>query len=403
MLEKKSQSDIKVNNLNLVLKTIIKNEPLSRADIVRLTKISKPTVSNLIDELIQRNLISEIGIGKSSGGRKPILLKFNNTKNFFLAFEMGRGGYRIAVSDLKGKILHKSSSEFSPNITLKEKLEEIKKSIIELLKRANISTNLITKSICLTPGIYVEKDKELKLLPYNGKNEHYDIKEYFKSFLKQDLYLGHATKLSLLGEKIAGKARSHKNVIYIDFAYGLGTSIMIDGKLYYGSFNSAGEIGYFYSSIEEFRNNDIKPYEFGTLEKHISGKSIAEKGKESAIKKPESKILSLTDGNIDRITAKTVFQAAKMGDISAILILKESFDYFNMALSNLINLLSPELIILGGGFSKSGDFLLNLIKGEIHDKVLFTPEIVLSTLQEDASIIGGIHYLIEKTDFLKEL
>ncbi|RKX93685.1 MAG: hypothetical protein DRP84_08085 [Spirochaetes bacterium] len=403
MLEKKSQSDIKVNNLNLVLKTIIKNEPLSRADIVRLTKISKPTVSNLIDELIQRNLISEIGIGKSSGGRKPILLKFNNTKNFFLAFEMGRGGYRIAVSDLKGKILHKSSSEFSPNITLKEKLEEIKKSIIELLKRANISTNLITKSICLTPGIYVEKDKELKLLPYNGKNEHYDIKEYFKSFLKQDLYLGHATKLSLLGEKIAGKARGHKNVIYIDFAYGLGTSIMIDGKLYYGSFNSAGEIGYFYSSIEEFRNNDIKPYEFGTLEKHISGKSIAEKGKESAIKKPESKILSLTDGNIDRITAKTVFQAAKMGDISAILILKESFDYFNMALSNLINLLSPELIILGGGFSKSGDFLLNLIKGEIHDKVLFTPEIVLSTLQEDASIIGGIHYLIEKTDFLKEL
>jgi len=403
MLEKKSQSDIKVNNLNLVLKTIIKNEPLSRADIVRITKISKPTVSNLIDELIQRNLISEIGIGESSGGRKPILLRFNNTMGFFLAFEMGRGGYRIAVSDLKGKILHKSSKEFSPNITLKEKLEEIKKSIIELLKRANISTNLITKAICLTPGIYVEKDKELKLLPYNGKNEHYDIKEYFNSFLKQDLYLGHATKLSLLGEKIAGKARGHKNVIYIDFAYGLGTSIMIDGKLYYGSFNSAGEIGYFYSSIEEFRNNDIKPYEFGILEKHISGKSIAEKGKEAAIKNPETKMLSLTDGNIDRITTKIVFQAAKMGDISAILILKESFDYFNMALSNLINLLSPELIILGGGFSKSGDFLLNLIKDKIHDKVLFTPEIVLSTLQEDASIIGGIHYLIEKTDFLKEL
>ena len=107
MLEKKSQSDIKTNNLNLVLKTIIKNEPLSRADIVRITKISKPTVSNLIDELLKRNLISEVGIGVSSGGRKPILLKFNNTKNFFLAFEMGRGGYRIAISDLKGKILHK--------------------------------------------------------------------------------------------------------------------------------------------------------------------------------------------------------------------------------------------------------------------------------------------------------
>ena len=403
MLEKKSQSDIKENNLNLVLKTIIKNEPLSRADIVRITKISKPTVSSLIDELIKRNLISEIGIGESSGGRKPILLQFYSTKNYLLAFEMGRGGYRIAISDLKGKILHKLSNEFSVNITIEEKLEEIKKSIIELLKNSNISINLITKSICLTPGIYVEKDKELKLLPYNGKNEHYDIKKYFKNFLKQEVYLEHATKLSLLGEKIAGKAKGHKDVIYIDFAYGLGASLMINGKLFYGSHNSAGEIGYFYSSIEEFKENRIKPYEFGILEKHISGKSIAEKGKEAVKRNPDSKILKITHGNKKEITAKVVFQAAQMEDITAVLILKEAFDYFNMALSNLINLFSPELIILGGGFSKAGDFLLNLIKNEVQERVLFPPPIELSILQENASIIGGIYYLIENTDFLNEI
>ena len=102
MLTRQSQVHIKENNLRLVLATIIEHEPLSRADIVRHTHISKPGISSLIDDLLGRGIISEIGEGQSSGGRKPILLKFNSDLRYFLAFEIGRTGYRVAVSDLKG-------------------------------------------------------------------------------------------------------------------------------------------------------------------------------------------------------------------------------------------------------------------------------------------------------------
>ena len=91
------------------------------------------------------------------------------------------------------------------------------------------------------------------------------------------------------------------------------------------------------------------------------------------------------------------------GDSAADSILKESFGYYNMALCNVINMLTPEVVILGGGFSNAGDFLLKLIERDIADKVLMMPKLLISELKNSASIIGGVHYLIQRTDFLSEL
>jgi glucokinase len=91
------------------------------------------------------------------------------------------------------------------------------------------------------------------------------------------------------------------------------------------------------------------------------------------------------------------------GEAQAYDVLKESFSYFNMALCNVINMLTPEVVILGGGFSNAGDFLLRLIEEEIADKVLMMPRLFISDLKNDASIIGGVYYLIQQTDFLNEL
>jgi glucokinase len=161
----------------------------------------------------------------------------------------------------------------------------------------------------------------------------------------------HSTKLSLLGEQVAGKARNHRDVLYIDFAYGLGSAIMINGTVHSGPNKSAGEIGYFYSSSEEFKNNAIVPFEFGELEKKISGKALQEKGREAVMKHRNTKIAEIAGGDVRKITSKTVFQAAMQQDPVAYSILSESFTYFNMALCNMINMLNPELVIFGGGFS----------------------------------------------------
>jgi predicted NBD/HSP70 family sugar kinase len=394
-LTKQSQSNVKDNNLRLILNTIIQNESLSRADIVRATQISKPTVSGLTDELIRRGFVSEIGMGHSQGGRKPILLRFNSTLKYFVAFEMGRVGYRIAISDLKGTLLRKSAGEYSPKIGLHERLEMMKEGVLGLIEELSIGLKDILKIICIAPGVYAEKA--------TADKEPEDIKAYFQDIFHHEVIFDHSTKLSLLGEKMVGKARGYRNVLYVDFAYGLGCSLMINGNVYFGSKNSAGEIGYFYSSLDEFKSFTIVPYELGALELNMSGFSLRKKAVEAIEGNEQSRITDLVHGDKSRITAKIVFKAAMEGDRIACNLLKESFSYFNMALCNVINMLTPEVVILGGGFSNAGDFLLKLIEDEIGDKVLMMPKLLISDLKNNASIIGGVHYLIHRTDFLNEL
>lgn len=402
-LSKQSQSNVKDNNLRLILNTIIHNEPLSRADIVRSTRISKPTVSSLTDELIRRGFVSEIGRGHSQGGRKPILLRFNSTLRYFVAFEMGRVGYRIAISDLKGDILKKIDGEYSLQMGMRERLEMMRRNILGVIEELSIGLKDILKIICIAPGVYVEKGQEMKWYPWTDDNEPQDMKAYFQDTFHHEVIFDHSTKLSLFGEKMEGKARGCQNVLYIDFAYGLGCSFMINGNIYFGSNNSAGEIGYFYSNLDEFKTFSIVPYKLGALELNLSGFALRKKGMEATDEHPECKIMDLAQGDREGISAKTVFEAAMLGDPTANSILKESFSYFNMALCNIINMLTPEVVIFGGGFSNAGEFLLRLIEDEISGKVLMMPRFEISDLKNSASIIGAVHYLIDRSDFLNEL
>lgn len=402
MLSKQSQSHVKQNNLRLVLNTLIKKQQLSRADIVRLTQISNPTVSSLIDELIKRNIIREIGVGEAKRGRKPLLLEFNKTRKYFIAIDLGRIEYTVAISDLIGNIIKKHMEEFNREQNLFNRLDVIIQTIMSLLDELEIGLERILKIICSIATVYTEKNKKMKLVPSNVKSNAYDIKAILKNELKREVILKHSTKLSLLGEKVRGAAKGYHSAVYVDFAYGLGCSFMIKDIVYFDPNDTSGEFGYFYSSIDEFNNTRIMPFELGSLEKRISGKAIREKGTRSIISTKYSKILELANGDINNVNGKVVFKAAQLGDPIAYSILKESFNYFNMALCNVINLIGPEIVILGGGFARVGDYLITFIEDDIKDKVLIMPKLVLSDLEEDAGIIGGIHYLINHTDFLSE-
>ena len=225
---------------------------------------------------------------------------------------------------------------------------------------------------------------------------------FFGDALKREVTVHHSTKLALLGEKVCGMARGYGNVLYVDFAYGLGCSIMIDGRIYGGKRALAGEIGYFYSCLEEFNSSSIKPYELGCLEEKISGKALQERARTAVREDPDGLMVKLAGGQEERVSGKTVFDAYRLGDAAARKILEEAFAYFNMALSNAINLVAPQLVILGGGFSRAGDVLIDLVAKALGKKVLMMPRVAVSELGNRASLIGGLQYLIDHTDLLVE-
>ena len=411
-LVKHTQATVKQNNLRLVLSAIIRHEPLSRADLVRRTQISKPTVSSLIEELRERGLISEIGAGPAKSGRKPILLRFESDRRRFLAFEMGRVGFRIAVADLKGRILSLKEGLFPPAEddpagAARARLELLREAISAALQETDTGPQRLLKGICIAPGIYVEPGQALRWLPAGAAgradSSSPDAAAYFRDLLGCEVLLYHSTKAALLGEKVAGKARGCSSAVYVDFAYGLGCAIMIDGSVYSGPGESAGEIGYFYTSQEEHRRLTVRPFELGALEQKISGKALADRASRELRENPGGVIAALAAGQAGGVSARLVFEAYRRGDPRAMAILTEAFSYFNVALCNVINLLAPERVIFGGGFSEAGEVLLELIAPGIRDRVLIPPRLEISELKNRASLIGGIHYLIEHTDFLTEL
>jgi len=279
----------------------------------------------------------------------------------------------------------------------------LKENVFAAMNEIQIFEQDLLRIICIAPGIYVEKGKALKWTPSYQEATGQDLGVFFASVFKREVVMHHSTKLSLLGEKIAGKARGYDNVLYIDFAYGLGCSVMIDGKIYFGSQAAAGEIGYFYSSLDEFRTSSVKPYQLGCLEKRISGKALQDRAVEILRQGGDSRIADLMEGESGRLSGKIVFDAYRQGDPAATKILKEAFTYFNMALCNIINLLAPELVILGGGFSRAGEMLADLVLRELRDRVLVMPRLEVSELKNKASLIGGVQYLIDHTDLLAEL
>lgn len=400
-LTKQSQATVKQNNLRLCLKIISEYGPLSRAEIVRKTRISKPTISHLVEELMEKGIVQETGISKMGPGRKAALIEFNSRKKYFLAFEMGRAGYKIAYSDLKAQIACKTGGAFEPRDDIRKRIATLKKAMRSTMREAGLSVRDILKVICMAPGVFSQDGTSYRIFyGYETLHEE-DLKREFSDFLPLELKLEHSTKLALFGEKCCGLARDRQNVVYIDFAYGLACSIMINGNMYFGPSNSAGEIGYFYSSIEEFRRARIEPFSFGMLENRISGKALAERVlKEARAKTP---FLNAGPPGEDRVSAKTLFDAAKDGNKRARKILDESFSYFNMALANIVNLITPELVILGGGFSRAGGLLRDLIGDSLEGKVLRMPDILVSELTTDASVLGGLHYLRGCTDFISEL
>ena len=167
------------------------------------------------------------------------------------------------------------------------------------------------------------------------------MQTFLERAFQTPVLLNHSSKIALFGEKIAGKARKVSHAIYIDFGYGLGCAYMFNDRIYFGANDSAGEIGYLYSDLKEFNSYTLVPYGWGALETIISGKALQQKGIDLAEKHKDTKMLELVDGDVAKITAKTIFNAARQDDPHAYFILKESFMYFNMALCNIINMLNP--------------------------------------------------------------
>lgn len=201
-----------------------------------------------------------------------------------------------------------------------------------------------------------------------------------------------------LGEWWCGAAKGGRNVVGLTIGTGIGGGLILDGRLYHGASDAAGEIGH--TTIDP-TGRRCKCGNYGCLEAYTSGPAIAERAREVLEGGDDSILASMVDGDVTRITAQTVFDASKRGDAVALEVVRDTAHFLGVGISNLINIFNPDTFVVAGGVTQAGELLFDPLRAEVRRRA-FKPSvdacrIVPGALPLSAGVVGAVATFREQT------
>ncbi|WP_258171177.1 ROK family protein [Paenibacillus sp. R14(2021)] len=219
-----------------------------------------------------------------------------------------------------------------------------------------------------------------------------DIRPVIAHYYKGPVYLDNDVNLAALGELWQGSARGMKHVALVTVGTGIGSALILNGELYAGADGASGEIGnWIVDADAETDGMENDGEAFGPFEKAASGTGIGEAARKYfRVTDRSSKVLDLAGGQADGIDARHVLQAAAEGDESALSIMERPLSCMAVVIANMVSLLNPEVVVLGGGVVDSGDYYIHQVR-ERAAKLTPNPiRIVRAELGNEAGAIGAI-------------
>lgn len=391
--------DISLSALKLIKlkKNIIKrltlNGETTIAELCKETDFSIPTVTKIINELIEEGIVFELGKIGTSGGRRPLLYGINPNAGYYLGVEVKRNTVTIGIQNFNNKFVklkENLSYQFENN---RESLYLLCDLINNFIEEAKIPRDkIIGACVTLSGRINSRKGFSYSYFFFEEKplTEIIESRIHIKTFLEND------TRAMAYGEYNCGIVKGEKDVIFVNVGWGVGIGIICNGALYYGKSGYSGEFGH-----SPFFDNEIICHcgKKGCLETEVSGRAMERKFRKSL---ENGSISILSDKKpVNEISIDDILDAIKENeDTLAIEILEEIGGKMGRYLSSLINIFNPELVILGGILSETGVYLRLPIKTTINkyslSLVSLDMELKMSSLGSQAGVIGACYILRDK-------
>ncbi len=390
-----NQQLVKETNLTLIFNLINRYEPVSRADIAHITGLSPTTVSSLAEELIENDIVIETGEGFSTtSGRKPIMLGVNPRGAYIASIEMIAEGFIFYLYDLKCNEVTGKKIEVSDYSTIgREIVSTLEKKLISL----NIDENKLF-GICLgVPGLIdIENNRVTTstVIPIDDSNDfYYYIKNRYNDI---PILLGNESWFSAYAEKEFGTGTNIQNLIFIDINIGVGAGIILNGQIFTGSRGLAGEIGHI--SID-MNGPKCKCGNRGCIETMVSIPAIFSSVMSGIMSGTDTLVKDIIASNHNKITIEAIREASLKNDEFVLNILDGSARILAFGMTNIINLLNPEVIVIGGEITKLGKVFLEKIEKYIED-IQLKPnkdkiEIRYSSLKGNTVTLGGAKYVLD--------
>lgn len=336
-----NQQLVKQINKTLVLETILHEAPISRADISQKVGLNKGTVSSLVNELLEDQLIYESGPGQSSGGRRPVILLFNDKAGFSIGIDLGVNYILGVLTDLRGNIM----VEVNKKLTVRsyEVVIEILQSVISDLINAAPQSHYGIVGIGIgVPGL-VNNHGEVLVAPNLGW-KNINLREEIENCFDIPVVIENEANAGAYGEKLYGAGKENDNILYISAGIGIGIGIILNGELFYGMNGFSGEAGHM---IVQVNGKDCTCGSSGCWELYASEKALLE----------EAKKLKLTDITEETLSIELLLELANSGNEDIINLFHSIGMYLGVGINNIINIFNPEQVIIGNRLAMAKDWL----------------------------------------------
>ncbi len=378
----------------MILDTIRKNGPLARTDVSKVTGINIVTVSNYIDNYIKAGLVIQRGLDTSTGGRRPLLVELHAQDGYVVGIGMNISEVICIITDMTSKVTFKlkkdrplESGDKLLNYLVEVTDETIKQSGVDISKVKGIGVG--------TPGI-VDKEKHTVHWPrglFSGDiSVSMSVTDLFAKKFNIPTLVDNDANAAVFGEKWLTLEPSIKNLLYM--YSGLGCGIMIDGRVYRGANGCAGEFLFrpdvdYISWIKQSHDANIWEIDLGlTLEARKVVKN-----------NPASVIAKMVKGDPDKVNFFTVVEAAKTKDPLVVPLVERAALELSRRIASLINLLNPEIVVIGGGVEEAGTFFLETVKRNVKEIAIEEAtrrlKIIPARLGEEAVALGAASLVVQ--------
>lgn len=394
LVDQKDLTDHEKKNL-MILETVRRRAPIARAEISRLIDLNIVTVTSYVDQYIKKNILREVGVDISTGGRKPTLVDLNASAAYAIGVGLNAVDMIAVLCNLKGQPVCKVQMErrIEPGEKLIDDMIQLVDSLIE---KSKIDLAQVYGVGIGVPGI-VNRETNTVRWPSGLGGEDLSISvsvsEKFQKHFGLPVVLDNDANTAVFSEQWHSPALDVENAIYLYSGAGIG--LMFNGQIYRGSNGSAGE-WLFDQKLEQPETWVQDAFSSGDWAIDLG---ITKRARGEVDQHRDSRLYKLSEGNPGRINFKMVAACARDGDAFALRVLADAGKVLGRKAALLVNLLNPEMIIIGGGMEMCGMAFIDPMRQEIRRCAI--PEateklkLVPSQLGEDCVPLGAAALMIQ--------
>ena len=378
---------IRQTNAQILLRLLRETGPCSKADLVRASGLSAPSVTNVVAHLASAGLVEPIGEGDSTGGRPPDILRFQAERGCVAGVEISPGFLHFLLADLDGRELGRASIALDRRSSTPAAVcARIGKQVRELLRKHKQPEENLLGLVVGVPAIVNVDDGIVLALSVLKDWSNVSFGAMLATEFKCRTVIENDTNLAARGESYRGAAQGEKNFVFITIGEGVGAGIFVGGNLHRGSQWSAGEIGYL--RVPNIARENPTVHKYGKLEKLLGAPGILKSWRSNK-----------TSGAHPRVSRATeVFDLATAGNAQAKRLLKQRAMILADIIVDLALILNPSLILLGGEVGNH-PLLLEEVQKLLLGSEFAVARVGLGALGSSAVLWGAICTALEPAIF----